>query len=186
MILIRLNTWRMVKSNIYYYLFLLILLLRVIILEDELEKLVSTKETPELTTEAHQVLEQKLKFIQPHMQASNSCWEEAISQVEKMSGKNPNKKGKYESLIWQLMEYTLEMEWSNGSKTAFRLHIWILARGFKNIQFENYANLHVCWKFEKLYTCQTFSLWWPWSFCFSKNYKRANCLLDVWIHIVHF
>uniref|UniRef100_A0A8C9FH83 Vezatin n=1 Tax=Pavo cristatus TaxID=9049 RepID=A0A8C9FH83_PAVCR len=68
------------------------LLNEVIILEDELEKLVSTKETPELTTEAHQVLEQKLKYIQPHMQASNSCWEEAISQVEKMSGRNPNKK----------------------------------------------------------------------------------------------
>ncbi|XP_063178847.1 vezatin isoform X4 [Chroicocephalus ridibundus] len=72
------------------------LLNEVIILEDELEKLVSTKETPEMTTEAHQVLEQKLKFIQPHIQASNSCWEEAISQVEKMSGKNPNKKGKLE------------------------------------------------------------------------------------------
>ncbi|XP_064010954.1 vezatin isoform X2 [Pogoniulus pusillus] len=72
------------------------LLNEVIILEDELEKLVSTKETPELTTEAHQVLEQKLKFIQPHIQASNSCWEEAISQVEKMSGRNPNQKGKAE------------------------------------------------------------------------------------------
>ncbi|NXG41424.1 VEZA protein, partial [Psilopogon haemacephalus] len=72
------------------------LLNEVIILEDELEKLVSTKETPELTTEAHQVLEQKLKFIQPHLQASNSCWEEAISQVEKMSGRNPNQKGKSE------------------------------------------------------------------------------------------
>ncbi|NWW80056.1 VEZA protein, partial [Climacteris rufus] len=72
------------------------LLNEVIILEDELEKLVSTKETPELTTEAHQVLEQKIKFIQPHIQASNSCWEEAISQVEKMGGRNPNKKGKIE------------------------------------------------------------------------------------------
>jgi len=51
-----------------------------------------------LTTEVHQVLEQKLKFIQPHIQASNSCWEEAISQVEKMSGRNPNKKGKCERL----------------------------------------------------------------------------------------
>jgi len=33
------------------------------------------------------------------MQASNSCWEEAISQVEKMGGRNPNKKGKYVRLI---------------------------------------------------------------------------------------
>ncbi|XP_054242732.1 vezatin [Indicator indicator] len=72
------------------------LLNEVIILEDELEKLVSTKEIPELTTEAHQALEQKLKFIQPHIQASNSCWEEAISQLERMSGSNPNQKGKPE------------------------------------------------------------------------------------------
>lgn len=132
----------MVKSNIYYYLFLFICSsLRVIILEDELEKLVSTKETPELTTEAHQVLEQKLKFIQPHIQASNSCWEEAISQVEKMSGRNPNKKGKCERLIWQLMGCTLEMECSNGSKTAFSLCIRILAE-------EGLTTIH----FEKLYT----------------------------------
>lgn len=89
----------MAKSNICYYLLLFVSSsLRVIILEDELEKLVSTKETPELTTEAHQVLEQKLKFIQPHIQASNSCWEEAISQVEKMGGRNPNKQGKCERL----------------------------------------------------------------------------------------
>ncbi|KAI6079299.1 Vezatin isoform X4 [Aix galericulata] len=85
------------------------LLNEVIILEDELEKLVSTKETPELTTEAHQVLEQKLKFIQPHMQASNSCWEEAISQVEKMSGKNPNKKGKLEAFCDNLQHTTVPL-----------------------------------------------------------------------------
>ncbi|EMP26925.1 Vezatin [Chelonia mydas] len=73
------------------------LLNEVIILEDELEKLVSSKETQELTLEAYQVLEQKLKLIQPHIQASNSCWEEAISQVEKMVRRNPDKKGKPES-----------------------------------------------------------------------------------------
>ncbi|NWU41263.1 VEZA protein, partial [Hylia prasina] len=85
------------------------LLNEVIILEDELEKLVSTKETPELTTEAHQVLEQKLKFIQPHIQASNSCWEEAISQVEKMSGRNPNKKGKIEVSCDKLQHTTVSL-----------------------------------------------------------------------------
>ncbi|XP_061207254.1 vezatin isoform X5 [Neopsephotus bourkii] len=85
------------------------LLNEVIILEDELEKLVSTKETPELTTKAHQVLEQKLKFIQPHMQASNSCWEEAISQVEKMSGRNPNKKGKSEVSCDSLQRTTVPL-----------------------------------------------------------------------------
>ncbi|NXD09598.1 VEZA protein, partial [Nothocercus nigrocapillus] len=81
------------------------LLNEVIILEDELEKLVSTKETHELTTEAHQVLEQKLKYIQPHIQASNSCWEEAISQVEKMSRRNPDKKGKLEA-SWDSLQHT--------------------------------------------------------------------------------
>ncbi|NXG95742.1 VEZA protein, partial [Loxia leucoptera] len=85
------------------------LLNEVIILEDELEKLVSTKETPELTTEAQQVLEQKLKFIQPHIQASNSCWEEAISQVEKMSGRNPNKKGKIEVSCDNLQHTTVPL-----------------------------------------------------------------------------
>ncbi|XP_054487062.1 vezatin isoform X5 [Agelaius tricolor] len=85
------------------------LLNEVIILEDELEKLVSTKETPELTTEARQVLEQKLKFIQPHIQASNSCWEEAISQVEKMSGRNPNKKGKIEVSCDNLQHTTVPL-----------------------------------------------------------------------------
>lgn len=72
---------------------------RVIILEDELEKLVSSKETQELTLEAYQVLEQKLKLIQPHIQASNSCWEEAISQVEKMVRRNPDKKGTLKSFF---------------------------------------------------------------------------------------
>ncbi|XP_057877944.1 vezatin isoform X4 [Melospiza melodia melodia] len=85
------------------------LLNEVIILEDELEKLVSTKETPELTTEARQVLEQKLKFLQPHIQASNSCWEEAISQVEKMSGRNPNKKGKIEVSCDNLQHTTVPL-----------------------------------------------------------------------------
>ncbi|XP_068256655.1 vezatin isoform X2 [Nyctibius grandis] len=85
------------------------LLNEVIILEDELEKLVSIKETPELTTEAHQALEQKLKFIQPHIQASNSCWEEAIFQVEKMSGRNPNKKGKLEVSCDNLQRTTVPL-----------------------------------------------------------------------------
>ncbi|XP_076776136.1 vezatin isoform X2 [Arvicanthis niloticus] len=70
------------------------LLNEVIILEDELEKLVCTKETQELLSEAYPVLEQKLKLIEPHVQASNSCWEEAISQVDKLLRRNTDKKGK--------------------------------------------------------------------------------------------
>nr|KAF6498518.1 vezatin, adherens junctions transmembrane protein [Rousettus aegyptiacus] len=72
------------------------LLNEVIILEDELEKLVCTKETQELVSEAYQILEQKLKLIQPHVQASNNCWEEAISQVDKLLRRNTDKKGAYE------------------------------------------------------------------------------------------
>ncbi|XP_068826076.1 vezatin isoform X1 [Capricornis sumatraensis] len=69
------------------------LLNEVIILEDELEKLVCTKETQEPVSEAYQILEQKLKLIQPHVQASNNCWEEAISQVDKLLRRNTDKKG---------------------------------------------------------------------------------------------
>ncbi|XP_006988515.1 vezatin isoform X2 [Peromyscus maniculatus bairdii] len=72
------------------------LLNEVIILEDELEKLVCTKETQELLSEAYPILEQKLKLLEPHVQASNSCWEEAISQVDKLLRRNTEKKGKPE------------------------------------------------------------------------------------------
>ncbi|XP_036026092.1 LOW QUALITY PROTEIN: vezatin [Onychomys torridus] len=72
------------------------LLNEVIILDDELEKLVCTKETQELLSEAYPVLEQKLKLLEPHVQASNSCWEEAISQVDKLLRRNTEKKGKPE------------------------------------------------------------------------------------------
>uniref|UniRef100_F6Q5Q0 Vezatin n=2 Tax=Ornithorhynchus anatinus TaxID=9258 RepID=F6Q5Q0_ORNAN len=67
------------------------LLNEVIILEDELEKFVGSKETHELGSEAYHILEQKLKLIQPHVQASNSCWEEAISQVDRLVRRNTGK-----------------------------------------------------------------------------------------------
>lgn len=47
-------------------------------------------------SEAYPILEQKLKLIQPHVQASNNCWEEAISQVDKLLRRNTDKKGKPE------------------------------------------------------------------------------------------
>ncbi|XP_013915956.1 PREDICTED: vezatin isoform X3 [Thamnophis sirtalis] len=68
------------------------LLNEMIILEDELEKIMNSKESPELTWEAYQIADQKFKLIRPHMHASNSCWEEAISQVEKMIRRNSDKK----------------------------------------------------------------------------------------------
>ncbi|KAM4748854.1 vezatin [Rhinophrynus dorsalis] len=67
------------------------LLNEVIILEDELEKLASSKESPAVTTEASLILEEKLRLIQPHVQASNTCWEEALCQVERMVRKPPVK-----------------------------------------------------------------------------------------------
>ncbi|KAM3833650.1 vezatin isoform 1-T1 [Vipera latastei] len=70
------------------------LLNEMIILEDELEKVMNSKESPELIWEAYQIADQKLKLIQPHMHASNSCWEEAISQVEKMIRRYSDKKGR--------------------------------------------------------------------------------------------
>ncbi|KAM9311670.1 vezatin [Gastrophryne carolinensis] len=67
------------------------LLNEVIILEDELEKLASTKDIPSVTEEASLILEEKLRLIQPHVQASNTCWEEALCQVERMVRKPPAK-----------------------------------------------------------------------------------------------
>ncbi|XP_068951282.1 vezatin isoform X2 [Petaurus breviceps papuanus] len=72
------------------------LLNEVIILEDELEKLVGTKEANMLASEAYQILEQKLKLLQPRVEASNSCWKEALSQVDKLVRRNSDKKGKPE------------------------------------------------------------------------------------------
>ncbi|KAM6216442.1 vezatin [Rhynchocyon petersi] len=72
------------------------LLNEVIILEDELEKLVCTKESQELVSESYQILEQKLKLIQPHVQASNNCWEEALSQVDRLLRRSTDKKGQPE------------------------------------------------------------------------------------------
>ncbi|XP_073429313.1 vezatin isoform X2 [Dendrobates tinctorius] len=68
------------------------LLNEVIILEDELEKLTALKESHGMTPEASLILEEKLKMIQPHVQASNTCWEEALCQVERMVRKPPAKK----------------------------------------------------------------------------------------------
>lgn len=55
-----------------------------IILEDDLEKLMVSKEQPELTFEGYQDLNDRLHQLQPHMQASAGCWEDTITQVERM------------------------------------------------------------------------------------------------------
>ncbi|XP_066447642.1 vezatin isoform X2 [Eleutherodactylus coqui] len=68
------------------------LLNEVIILEDELEKLTALKESQGIIPEASLILEEKIKMIQPHVLASNTCWEEALCQVERMVRKPPTKK----------------------------------------------------------------------------------------------
>uniref|UniRef100_A0AAQ5YF49 Vezatin n=1 Tax=Amphiprion ocellaris TaxID=80972 RepID=A0AAQ5YF49_AMPOC len=60
------------------------LLSEMIILEDDLEKLMVSKELTELTLEGYQDLSDRLHQLQPHMQASAGCWEDTISQVERM------------------------------------------------------------------------------------------------------
>ncbi|XP_026218250.1 vezatin isoform X1 [Anabas testudineus] len=60
------------------------LLSEMIILEDDLEKMMVSKEPAELTCEGYQDLSDRLHQLQPHMQASSGCWEDTISQVEHM------------------------------------------------------------------------------------------------------
>ncbi|XP_071400867.1 vezatin [Centroberyx affinis] len=60
------------------------LLSEMIILEDDLEKLMVSKESVELTCEGYQELSNRLHHLQPHMQASAGCWEDTISQVQRM------------------------------------------------------------------------------------------------------
>ncbi|XP_029351126.1 vezatin isoform X2 [Echeneis naucrates] len=60
------------------------LLSEMIILEDDLEKLMVSKELTELTCEGYQDLSDRLHQLQPHMQASSGCWEDTINQVERM------------------------------------------------------------------------------------------------------
>uniref|UniRef100_A0A8C4YWL4 Vezatin n=1 Tax=Gadus morhua TaxID=8049 RepID=A0A8C4YWL4_GADMO len=64
------------------------LLSEMIILEDDLEKMMVCGERvaapPPLSGEGYLELSQRLHTLQPHMQASNSCWEETVGQVDRM------------------------------------------------------------------------------------------------------
>uniref|UniRef100_A0A3Q3WB89 Vezatin n=1 Tax=Mola mola TaxID=94237 RepID=A0A3Q3WB89_MOLML len=68
------------------------LLSEMIILEDDLEKLMVSKEPPELTYEGYQELSDRLRQLHPHMQASSGCWDDTISQVERMLKRASNAK----------------------------------------------------------------------------------------------
>uniref|UniRef100_A0A3Q3D4Q6 Vezatin n=1 Tax=Hippocampus comes TaxID=109280 RepID=A0A3Q3D4Q6_HIPCM len=60
------------------------LLSEMIILEDDLEKLMVSKEPGELTLEGYRDLSDRLSQLQPHMQASAGCWDDTVVQVERM------------------------------------------------------------------------------------------------------
>ncbi|XP_065807638.1 vezatin isoform X2 [Labrus bergylta] len=60
------------------------MLSEMIILEDDLEKLMVSKEPTELSFDGYQDLSDRLHQLQPHMQASTGCWEDTICQVERM------------------------------------------------------------------------------------------------------
>ncbi|XP_043092644.1 vezatin isoform X2 [Puntigrus tetrazona] len=60
------------------------LLNEVIILEDDLEKLMVAKETDEMTCAGYQELKERLQLLQPHMQASTCCWDDTLAQVDRM------------------------------------------------------------------------------------------------------
>ncbi|XP_067110675.1 vezatin isoform X2 [Osmerus mordax] len=60
------------------------LLSEMIIMEDDLEKLMVSREAVEVTCEGYQDLSDRLHHLQPHMQASAGCWEDTLGQVERM------------------------------------------------------------------------------------------------------
>ncbi|KAK7891825.1 hypothetical protein WMY93_023788 [Mugilogobius chulae] len=60
------------------------LLSEMIILEDDLEKMMVSEEPLDLPFEGYQDLSDRLHQLQPHMQASTGCWEDTIGQVERM------------------------------------------------------------------------------------------------------
>lgn len=55
-----------------------------IILEDDLEKLMVSSEPTELSYEGYHEISERLSQLQPHMQASSGCWEETVNQVDHM------------------------------------------------------------------------------------------------------
>lgn len=60
------------------------LLSEMIILEDDLEKMMVSKEPNEMPFEGYQELSDRLHQLQPHMQASSGCWDDTIGQVDRM------------------------------------------------------------------------------------------------------
>ncbi|XP_078276331.1 vezatin [Rhinoraja longicauda] len=75
------NIYAVVRS---LQLHLKVLLTEVITLEDHLEKLHESREQQEIMPDVYHDLDQKLKLIKPHVEATMGCWEEAGNLVDKL------------------------------------------------------------------------------------------------------
>lgn len=60
------------------------LLSEMIILEDDLEKMMVSSDAVEKPFEGYAELSERLHQLHPHMQASTGCWDDTISQVDRM------------------------------------------------------------------------------------------------------
>ncbi|XP_078091304.1 vezatin [Mustelus asterias] len=92
------------------------LLNEVISLEDYLEKFFESQEQHEITLEVYNNLNQKLKLIQPHMDASINCWDETSNQVDKLVHKSVNNKGKPVA-----QDYNLLPTWKPSAKSVVQI-----------------------------------------------------------------
>lgn len=96
---------------------------RMIILEDDLEKLMVSGEPAELTYEGYQDLSERLNQLQPHMQASAGCWEDTICQVDRMlrragpGERDGEGRGSTSSSCFQYVNEKLVMEMPSFGKT---------------------------------------------------------------------
>lgn len=95
-----------------------------IILEDDLEKLMVSSEPTELTYEGYQELSQRLSQLQPHMQASSGCWEETVSQVDHMLRRANAASGGFGVLL--AAQPGLRTSGENQSRSSELMCVWFL------------------------------------------------------------
>lgn len=93
---------------------------RVIILEDDLEKLMVAKETEEMTCAGYQDLRERLQLLQPHMQASTCCWDDTLAQVDRMLRRVSSPPGQKSS------SQPINQSTINQSSSAVALLLWNL------------------------------------------------------------
>ncbi|XP_078409821.1 vezatin [Cetorhinus maximus] len=107
------NVYTVVRS---LQLHLRALLNEVITLEDYLEKLLESQEQHKITVEVFNGLHQKLKSIQPHMEASINCWDETSNQVDKLVHKSMDNKGRPAA-----QDNNLLPSWKPSTKSVVRI-----------------------------------------------------------------